>query len=110
MLVVLTVLAWGCIYFLLENTGRLSCLDAKTGEIHYTKRLRGLRTVYSSPVGAADHVYFTARNGRTKVIKLGPEFTEVATNKLDDTIDASPAIVGDRIYMRGRKHLYCIGQ
>ncbi len=44
------------------------------------------------------------------MVKLGKEFEVVADNKLDDTIDASPAIVGDRIYMRGRKHLYCIGE
>ena len=44
------------------------------------------------------------------MIKLGNQFEEVASNKLDDTIDATPAIVGDEIYMRGRKHLYCIAE
>jgi len=101
----------GYVYCLSSNYGRLSCLDAKTGKFHYSrKRLRGLRTVYSSPVGAAGHVYFSGRKGRTKVVKLGKEFEVVGDNKLDDTIDASPAIVGDRIYMRGRKNLYCIGE
>ncbi len=101
----------GYVYFLFENTRRLSCLDAKTGKPYYSgKRLPRIRTVYSSPVGAAGHVYITGRQGRTIVIKLGREFAVVADNKLDATIDGSPAIVGDRIYMRSRKHLYCIGE
>jgi outer membrane protein assembly factor BamB len=101
----------GYVYFLFSNSGRLSCLDAKTGKAYYSgKRLRGIREVYSSPVGAAGHVYVTGRKGRTKVIKLGKQFEEVASNRLNDTIDGSPAIVGDEIYMRGRKYLYCIAE
>jgi outer membrane protein assembly factor BamB len=32
----------------------------------------------------------------------------LATNKLDDPIDASPAIVGWQMFLRGKRHLYCI--
>ena len=42
------------------------------------------------------------------VIKHGPQFEVLAQNVLDDGFDASPAIVGDEIYLRGRKYLYCI--
>ncbi|MEE9125917.1 MAG: PQQ-binding-like beta-propeller repeat protein, partial [Planctomycetota bacterium] len=68
----------GYVYFMFSNSGRLSCLDAKTGKPYYSgKRLRGLRTVYSSLVGAAGHIYVSGRKGRTKVIKLGKEFEVV---------------------------------
>lgn len=97
------------IYFVRSYNGVLSCLDANTGEVHYEgKRLRGLRTVYSSPVGASGRVYLTSREGMTKVIKLGAEFEELATNQLDDGFDATPAIVGDEFYLRGKEFLYCI--
>ena len=32
----------------------------------------------------------------------------LALNKLDNAVDASPAIVGSQLFMRGKKHLYCI--
>ncbi|MDP6930462.1 MAG: hypothetical protein QF412_12245, partial [Planctomycetota bacterium] len=99
------------IYYLRTNTGILSCLDARTGETHYEgQRLDGLRTVYSSPVGADGRVYLTSREGVTKVIALGAQYQEIATNQLDDGFDASAAIVGSEIYLRGRENLYCISE
>jgi hypothetical protein len=32
----------------------------------------------------------------------------LAVNELGETIDASPAIVGNELYIRGESHLYCI--
>ena len=40
--------------------------------------------------------------------ELGPTFTEIATNSLDDVFDASPAVFGDALYLRGQENLYCI--
>ncbi len=98
------------LYFLRVSSAVLTCLDAKTGKAHYEgERLSGMRTVYASPVGAGGHVYITSRQGVTKVLKAGAKPEVVATNELDDTIDGSAAVVGDRIYLRGRKNLYCIG-
>ena len=98
------------LYFLRSNSGVLTCVDAKSGKPHYEgERLSGMRTVYASPVGAGGHVYVTSRSGVTKVIKAGAKPEVVATNELDDTIDGSAAVVGDVIYFRGRKNLYCIG-
>ena len=98
----------GNFYFMRTNNGILSCLNAKTGEVRYEGERLGLRTVYSSPVGAAGRVYITSRDGTTKVLAAGNKYKELATNKLDDTIDATAAIVGDRLFLRGWKKLYCI--
>lgn len=101
----------GCLYFLRGNSAMLSCLDAKTGEVLYEgQRLSGLRSVYASPVCVDGRVYVTSRDGVTMVISAGPQFKELAINRLDDPVDASPAIIGDRIYMRGQRHLYCIAE
>lgn len=101
----------GNFYFMRSNNGILSCLDAKTGEVHYEgEKLGGIRSIYSSPVAAAGRIYITGRQGTTKVIEAGDEFKELATNKLDDTIDASPAVVGNKLYVRGWKKLYCIAK
>jgi outer membrane protein assembly factor BamB len=98
------------LYFLKTNNTILTAVDAKNGRpVIETQRLADLSgMIYASPVAAADHVYFTARNGTTLVIKHGTNPHPVAVNQLDDPIDASAAIVGDRLFLRGRKYLYCI--
>lgn len=99
------------IYFLKVNSGILSCFDAKTGkELYGRQRLEGVASIYASPVGAKDRVYLTSRDGMTLVIKHGPTFEVLASNKLDDNIDASAALVENEIYLRGRKFLYCIAE
>ena len=60
-------------------------------------------------MGAQGRVYITGRNGVTVVLRQGAQFEVLATNTLDDGFDASMAIVDDEIYLRGRKHLYAIG-
>ena len=100
----------GVIYVLKRNSAILSAFDAKTGAPHYqVQRLEGLGEVFSSPVAVNGRVYITDRDGRTLVIKSGPTYEVLATNTLDDGFDASPAIVGDIIYMRGYRYLYAIG-
>jgi len=99
----------GVIYFTKSNNGILSAFDAGTGEAHYAnQRLGPVRNVYASPVAVGDRVYFTSRDGEFLVARAGPTFEVLAESQLDDRFDASPAIVGDEIYLRGRSHLYCI--
>ncbi len=97
------------LYFTASNRGVLSCLNAKTGEpVMDRKRLEGIANVYASPVGAADRIYLTSREGNTLVIKRGGDLEILAINKLDDRFDASAAIVGNQIILRGNENLYCI--
>jgi outer membrane protein assembly factor BamB len=99
------------IYFLKSNNGILSCFNAKTGQEYYSQqRLEGIQGIYASPVGARDRVYFLGRNGVTLVIKHGPQFEVLAQNTLADDFEASPAIVENEMYLRGRKYLYCIAE
>jgi outer membrane protein assembly factor BamB len=104
------VLYKGLLHYTQSNQALLSCTEAKTGETHIDReRLNGLANIYSSLVAADGKVYITARNGATLVLKHGNKFEPLATNKLDDRIDASSALVGNQIFLRGRQFLYCIG-
>ena len=99
----------GVLYLVKSNSGILSAFDAASGERLYgPQRLPGIRSLYASPVAAGDRVYVAGREGTTLVLKAGPEFEVLATNELADGFDASPAIVGDELYLRGRRYLYCI--
>ena len=97
------------LYFLKGNTGVLSAFDAKTGKPHYqVQRIEGVPNVFSSPVGADGKIYVLGQLGDTAVIKAGATYEVLATNKLDDKFDASPALAGNEMYLRGYRYLYCI--
>src|SRR5262249_34966308 len=91
-----------------ENGTQLLCLDAKTGQEHYSQRLHPAR-YRASPVYADGKVYCTARDGVVSVVKAGPKFELVSENRLPDQIAASPVISNGRLYLRGFDNLYAIG-
>jgi outer membrane protein assembly factor BamB len=101
----------GRIYFFASNSGILSCYDAKTGKpLIDAARVPALQGVYASPVGAAGRVYLVGRNGATMVIKSADTLEVLATNQLAEKIDASPAVAGSELFLRGQESLYCIGK
>lgn len=97
------------LYFLKGSNGILHCWDAKTGSEKYPEtRLDGVSGVYASPVAADGKVIIVGRDGTAMVLEDSDEFKLLSTNKLDDQIDATPALVGNQIFLRGKKYLYCI--
>ncbi len=105
------VLYDGMLYFNQSNQAILTCLDTKTGEpIIATTRLPELANIYASPVAANDRVYITGRNGTTLVLKRSNELEVLATNKIDDRINSSPALAGNQLFLRGNRFLYCIAE
>ncbi len=104
------VLYDGLLYFLKSNNPIMVVRDVKTGEVLIDEtRLPKMNVVYASPVAAGGKIYFSSREGVTVVVKHGTDEI-LATNELGETIDASPAIVGDQMFIRGERHLYCIAE
>ena len=106
------LLVGGRLYFYSGNNGTLSIFDAATGKPFVEAERIGdlLGGVYASPVSADGRIYLVGRDGKTVVIKQADKIEILATNKLDDRIDASPAIVGKNLFLRGHQSLYCIGE
>ncbi len=103
------LLSSGRLYFHKGKSGQLSCVDAATGKPHYiASRIPKLDSIYASPVAAGGHVYLTARSGTTVVIDDADTLKIVATNDVDETVDATPAPVDNQLFIRGEKHLFCI--
>ncbi len=99
------------LYFNQSNHAILTCLNAKTGDTMLDRtRLSGISRIYASPVGANQRIYITGRNGTTLVLQRSKDLQVLATNKLDDPIDASPALAGNQLFLRGGKFLYCIAE
>jgi hypothetical protein len=87
----------------------LTVLDIKTGKALIDReRLPKATSFYASPAAASGRVYFVSREGTTVVVKQSDKLEVLAVNKLDDAIDASPAIVGKQLFLRGEKFVYCI--
>jgi len=99
------------LFILSRNSPRLSCFDAKSGQIHFeAQSLEGLDGVYASPVLTGERFYIAGRNGAVAVIKNSSSLEVLATNKLDEKFDASPAVVGKELFLRGHQHLYCLAE
>lgn len=103
------LLANDLLYLVTVNNGVLSCFDAKTGKPQFTgEKLEGITGIYASPVAAKDRVYVLGRDGSCLVIKQGPRLELLARNKLDDKTDATPALAGGEMFVRGHQYLYCL--
>jgi outer membrane protein assembly factor BamB len=97
------------LYFTQANSPLLTVLDAKQGTPVLDRvRLPGQQSFYASPVAAAGRIYLVDRKGVTLVLRQSDKLEILATNRLDDAIDASPALVGKQVFLRGEKYLYCI--
>ncbi len=73
------VVCGGCAYFL-NKVGVLYCLDSVTGKVHYAKRLG--TQCWSTPIVTQQLIYFFGKDGKTQVVKAGPEFEVIASNAL----------------------------
>jgi outer membrane protein assembly factor BamB len=99
------------LYFFANNNGMISILDKPTGKpLVDAERIESLPGVYSSPVAANGRVYLVGRNGTVVVLKSSDKLEVLATNKLDEAFDASPALAGGDLILRGHEYLYCIGE
>lgn len=99
------------IYVLESRKAVLSSYNAESGKpVFVQQKLEGMKGVYASPVGAGGHVYVAGQGGMTTVLKHTDAFEVVAQNTLDDRFDASPVVIGDDLYLKGTKNLYCIAK
>ena len=97
------------LYFLKGLNNILTSLSAVDGSVVFNQvRIEELKNIWASPVGAAGRVYIVSREGDAVVLEHGKEYKVLASNSLDDRFDATPAIVDDEIYLRGKTYLYCI--
>lgn len=87
-----------------SDDGIATCVDAHTGHRHWRQRIGG--SVSASPVYAAGRIYITTEEGTTVVIAAGTDYNKLAENRLEERTLASPAIVGESLYIRTAEHLY----
>jgi hypothetical protein len=102
-------IAEGDYFLVISDGGIASCFEAETGNRLWMERL-GPAHYSASLVSAGGLVYFLADDGTTTVVRPGPKLDVTATNELGEACFASPAISQGQLFLRGEKHLYCIGK
>ena len=95
-------------YYLVDDQGIVTCLDAHSGKLIWQNRLRGVFT--ASPIAGDGKVYFTSDDGETIVVKGGEKtYVEMARNALGEPVYASGAISQGRLFYRTPRALVCLG-
>jgi len=85
----------------------LASFDANTGQLVW--EFDGEDIYYSSPVIADNKLYVFDTSGRAYIFRPGREPELIGTPELGERVYATPAFANGRIYIRGNKHIYCIG-
>jgi outer membrane protein assembly factor BamB len=98
----------GNLLFFVSDNGIARCFDAYTGHQKWDRRIPG--DYKASPLAASGRIYFLNTSGLCTVVAASARFEQLAQNQLDDETLASPAISDGRIYLRGRKSLYCVSK
>jgi hypothetical protein len=106
--------------YALQDAGMAVCVKADTGKQVWTSGRLGKGAGFTaSPVRVGEHIFAISEAGTTFVFKATPDgFKQVSENQLGTDAFASPAICGDRIYLRigttsaGKRQevLYCVGK
>jgi len=86
------------------------CVDAKTGNVVWNERLGGGAEITASLVMVDGKIYIINETGSVFVIAAAKEFELLAKNDLHEPVFATPAVADGRMYVRGSKHLFCIGE
>ncbi len=95
--------------YMVKSGGLLTCLDASTGELLFKERIGAPGAYFSSPIAANNKIYLASRNGVVTVLEAGDKLKILAKNDLDDFIEATPAIIDNKIYLRTSGLMYAFG-
>ena len=99
-------------YYVVQDGGKISCFDARTGEPHYLEeRLPRGSTLKASPIAAGEHLYVPTEEGDVHLVRLGEEYEVSATNHLEGQFYvSSPVAVGGELFLRGPSELICVAE
>lgn len=99
---------WNDLLFIVSDDGFARCLHAPSGNVKWKQRLKG--SYRASPVAVSGRVLFLNTDGLCTVVSAQPRFDKLVENQLDDQFLASPAVADNRLFLRGKKSLYCISK
>jgi outer membrane protein assembly factor BamB len=96
--------------YVCNDNGVLTVYDAVTGAQLYQNRIGTTNSTFSaSPIAAAGKIYFASEDGEVFVVKAGPVYELLATNRMGEPLMATPAASDGILLIRGQRHLFAVG-
>ena len=100
--------------YVLGDRGTVTCLDLATGDQHWSGKLPRARDKYfASPTIFANQqgqrMIVAREDGVVSIVKLDQSLELLSQVDLEETTVATPVLVGGRVLLRSREHLYCFG-
>jgi outer membrane protein assembly factor BamB len=96
----------GELLFTMETYGMLTCYDAKSGAKLWDHQYEG--EFQASPTIAGDKLFLFTTEGDGIVVRAGKKFEELGRSKFGEAIKATPAFMGNNMFVRGATNLFCI--
>jgi outer membrane protein assembly factor BamB len=105
-----TPVVYGDLLYTCSNQGVLTAYNAKSGERIYQERLGGKGGAFTaSPVAADGKIYLSSEDGEVFVVKAGPKYELLATNRVGEVMMATPAISDGLVIVRAHNHVFAFG-
>lgn len=98
--------------FFVNDGGFVGCYEPKKGKRMWFERADPDKLAFTaSPVLIDDRIFAISEEGHVYVIAAdSKEFRLIAKNALGEMVRSSPAVADGRLYIRGARHLFCIGK
>jgi len=103
-----TMVVHGPLAFLWGDKGVVTCIDHKTGNIHWRERVGG--TYSGSPIRVQDRLYCISTDGEVVVIAAKDTYEPISRQSLGEVSRSTPAVADGRMYLRSQSHLYSLGK
>jgi outer membrane protein assembly factor BamB len=95
--------------YAVNDDGIAFCWEAKTGKEVWKARVG--ESMSSSPVLIDGKVYAVGEKGNVYIWQATPDgYKRLAKNSLGERVFSTPAVANGRLFVRGAKHLFCIGK
>lgn len=97
------------LYFV-NDSALASCFEAKSGKKIWQHRLEGAMRFDASPILVDGNIHAVSAEGEVFVFAANPKFQILGRGSLGETVRATMAVADQRLYIRGDRHLFCIGK
>ncbi|MSR31867.1 MAG: hypothetical protein EXR99_10220 [Gemmataceae bacterium] len=102
-----SMLGYGEYLFSVNDKGQAMCNLAATGKEVWSERLES--PVTASPLLVDGKIMVFSETGEVYIYSAAADFKLLNKNSMGEPISATPAIANDRLFLRGKNHLFCIG-
>ncbi len=91
---------------MISDEGILSCVDAQSGQVYWTERLKG--AFAASPILIEDTIWLCNDQGRIYRVRPGKTFELLGTNEVGEQIMATPAAIDRDLIIRTKTGVFCV--